>query len=279
MTPSASPATESASNLVAATLTLWRREMVRFFRQRNRVVGSLATPLVFWLLLGSGLNRSVSMQAMGATHGYLAYFYPGSVVLMLMFTAIFSTISVIEERRDGFLQGVLAAPTPRLAIVLGKVLGGAAIATTQGLLMLAIWPLVGPWPGLVHMLAALIVMFVLSLALSALGLCMAWPCQSTAGFHAIMNLVLMPMWFLSGAVFPWSGAPPWMQWIMAFNPLTYGQSAFAAALLGEDWNQPLDSCPGGLSMAMVDGATGLFAVALIFLAVVVVARPLRDPLT
>src|SRR5690606_30114401 len=110
------------------SVTLWRRELVRFFRQRNRVIGALATPVMFWLMLGSGLNttfRSATFSDGAASGiGYLEFFYPGTVMLMVLFTAIFSTISVIEDRREGFLQAVLVSPSPRLAIVLGKVLGG-----------------------------------------------------------------------------------------------------------------------------------------------------------
>lgn len=232
----------SPGNLWLGSLTLWQREMVRFVRQRNRIIGAMATPLVFWLLLGSGLNRSFALSrtvqappdtpSPTAQVGYLQYFYPGTVVLILLFTAIFSTISVIEDRREGFLQGVLVAPIPRSAIVLGKVLGGASIATLQGALFLALWPLVGPWPGLAAMLAAIAVMFVLAMGLTALGLCLAWPMDSTAAFHAVMNLFLMPMWFLSGAVFPLDSAPAWMRAIMWANPLTYGQAAFSALLSG-----------------------------------------------
>lgn len=218
--------------LTGATAALWRREMVRFFRQRNRVIGALATPLVFWLLLGSGLDGAFEAPESAGDVGYLEYFFPGTVVLILLFTAIFSTISVIEDRREGFLQAVLVSPAPRLAIVLGKVFGGATIATIQGAIFLLLWPLVGTWPGMAAMGIAAVIMFILAVQLTAIGLLFAWPMDSTAGFHAIMNLVLMPMWFLCGAVFPVESAPIWMQWVMRANPLTYGQAAFADAMLG-----------------------------------------------
>jgi ABC-2 type transport system permease protein len=223
-----------------AATTLWQRELVRFFRQRNRVVGALATPLVFWALLGSGLNRTFvirsteaapALQNGGEGVGYLAYFFPGMVLLMVLFTAIFSTISVIEDRREGFLQGVLVSPAPRLTIVGGKILGGATIATGQGLVLLLIWPLVGPWPGVGAMLAAVATVFLLAIGLTALGLCIAWPMDSAAGFHAVMNLFLMPMWFLCGAVFPVATAPTWMRVVMQANPLTYGHTLLARCLL------------------------------------------------
>ncbi len=258
----ATPSVESrvAPGTRAAFALAWR-EIIRFFRQRNRVIGAVATPLVFWLMLGLGLNEtvripapppevsaatSVSGDASGGVSegasggvsgdtsggmGYLRYFFPGMVVLMILFTAIFSTISVIEDRREGFLQGVLASPAPRWAIVLGKVLGGATIATLQGLVLLAIWAVAFDWPGIVNLLAAVGILFLLAVGLTALGLLIAWPMDSTAGFHAVMNLLLMPMWFLCGAVFPVESAGP-LKWIMLANPLTYGHAAFAAALQG-----------------------------------------------
>src|SRR5881396_1380148 len=131
------------TNMLLPSLTLWQREMVRFFRQRDRVVGALATPIVFWLLLGLGLGKSFSTPGTPAGHGYLEYFYAGTLVMILLFTAIFSTISVIEDRREGFLQGVLVAPVGRLAIVLGKLLGGTTLAFVQGLAFLVFAPWVG----------------------------------------------------------------------------------------------------------------------------------------
>ncbi|MEX0655642.1 MAG: ABC transporter permease [Phycisphaeraceae bacterium] len=261
------------SGLCLATLTLWRREMVRFFRQRNRVIGALATPVVFWLLLGSGLNRAFAPEGAGAANdadsiGYLAYFFPGTLVLILLFTAIFSTISVIEDRREGFLQGVLVAPASRLAIVMGKVLGGASIATLQGTLFLLLWPVVAGWPGVGPMAAAVGVMFVLAVGLTALGLCIAWPLDSTTGFHAIMNLFLMPMWFLSGAVFPIATAPAWLQAVMYANPLTYGLSTLAFTLQGAD-SPAIAPLPVAANVALMLAA----CVVLVTAATWLVARP------
>lgn len=261
-------------SLVLASLSLWQREMVRFFRQRNRVIGALATPLMFWLVLGMGLDRSfMPGQVAGeeAGMGYLEYFFPGTIILVLLFTAIFSTISVIEDRKEGFMQGVLVAPIPRLAIVLGKVLGGASIATLQGILFLLIWPLVGTMPPIENLLLAVVVMFVTALGLTALGLCMAWPLDSTAAFHALMNLVLMPMWFLCGAVFPLSKVPLGMQVLMMINPLTYGQMALSGALMGE---RAAVGAPLGMNMALL--VMTLASILMVMVAVGVVSRPRKD---
>src|SRR5689334_17355818 len=124
------------------SLSLCHRELVRFLRQRHRIIGALATPIVFWLLLGAGMNRSFKSDVPGGEN-YLHYFFPGTVLMILLFTAIFSTISVIEDRREGFLQGVLVAPVSRMSIVLGKVLGGTILAFGQGMIFLILAPFVG----------------------------------------------------------------------------------------------------------------------------------------
>ncbi len=209
---------------------LWRREIVRFVRQRSRVTGALAQPLVFWLLLGGGLNASFRPAGAASGTNYIEYFYPGMIVLVLLFTAIFSTISTVEDRREGFLQGVLVAPVARWAIVLGQALGGTTLAVVQGALCLAMAPLLGIPLTLVSVASTIAVMLVVSLALTSLGLIIAWRMESTQGFHAIMNLILIPIWLLSGAFFPAAGAPAPLRWLMTVNPLTYGMAALRRCL-------------------------------------------------
>src|SRR5262252_2384585 len=166
-------------------IALWRREMVRFVRQRSRISGAFAQPLVFWLLLGGGLNASFRPAGAGAGTNYVEYFYPGTIALVLLFTAIFATISTVEDRRAGFLQGVLVAPVPRWSIVLGQALGGASLAVLQGALFLLLAPLVGIHLSVKAVLSTLFVMTIVSLALTNLGLIIAWRMESTQGFHAI----------------------------------------------------------------------------------------------
>lgn len=266
--PSAASAPPRPAVFLPAVTSLAWREVVRFFRQRNRVIGAIATPVVFWLLLGFGGNEAfripvsgVADTPMGAAAngpsgvGYLEFFFPGAVLMMVLFTAIFSTITVIEDRKEGFLQSVLASPASRTAIVGGKVLGGAAIATAQGLVMLLIGALLFRQPSLLTLLPAVAVMFVLAVGLTALGLCLAWPMSSTAGFHAVMNILLMPMWFLSGAVFPLTTAAGPIRWLMYLNPLTYGQALFAAVLQGPRAAEP------GMPLALAAAVTALSATA------------------
>lgn len=207
--------------------TLAQRELTRFFRQRTRIVGALGQPIIFWVLFGAGLKGSFSGPA---DMSYQEYFFPGVAVMILMFTAIYSTISIIEDRREGFLQGVLVAPIPRASLVLGKVFGGTILAVLQAVLFLLVGPalaFVGLAPPLHTGLTlenALPVIGFLTLvgfSLTALGYLIAWPMDSTHGFHAIMSVFLMPMWLLSGAFFP-PGESAWLSWIIRLNPLTYG---------------------------------------------------------
>ncbi len=215
-----------------AALTLLNRELVRFYRQPSRVAGAILSPVMFWLLVGSGIGTSFQSDAApGSKAGYLAYFFPGTLLLILFFTAIFSTISLIEDRREGFLQAVLVAPVPRSSLVLGKILGGTTLALIQSLFFL----LLAPWLG-IHLdvfgwTRVLVVLFLNGFLLTGLGFLIAWQFQSIQGFHAVMNLVLMPMWILSGALFPEEGASGWIQAVMKINPLSYGFSAIRISLL------------------------------------------------
>ncbi|GBD25728.1 Inner membrane transport permease YbhR [bacterium HR30] len=212
---------------------LWWREMVRFVRQRSRVTGALLQPLVFWLLLGGGLNASFRPTGFAGV-SYVEYFYPGTVVLVLLFTAIFATIATVEDRKSGFLQGVLVAPMARSAIVLGQVLGSATLATLQGTLMLAFAPAGGVRLALGPFVLTVLVMSVLAIALSGLGLSIAWRMDSTQGFHAVMNMLLLPLWFLSGAVFPVNDAPLPIWLLMVVNPLMYGMAALRRSLYWQE---------------------------------------------
>jgi ABC-2 type transport system permease protein len=217
--------------ILLPALSLCRRELVRFLRQRHRIIGALATPIVFWLLIGAGMGRSFQGVGDGDAGGtYLQFFFPGTVLMILLFTAIFSTISIIEDRREGFLQSVLVAPVSRRSIVLGKVLGGTILAFGQGALFLALAPLIGIHPPLAGFALALLFMLIIAFALTALGFCIAWRMNSTQGFHAIMNLFLMPLWFLSGALFPAEGAMGGLKWVMRLNPLSYGLDGLRQAI-------------------------------------------------
>ena len=176
-----------------------------------------------------------SFQGIGVPGGenYLQFFFPGTLLMILLFTAIFSTISIIEDRREGFLQSVQVAPVSRMSIVLGKVLGGTTQAFIQGIVFLLLAPLVGLHLTLLGAIEACVMMLIISFALTGLGFCIAWRMSSTQGFHAIMNLFLMPLWFLSGALFTPQTAWTGLRWVMRFNPLSYGLAGLQRAVFSD----------------------------------------------
>lgn len=220
-----------------AAYTLWKREIVRFYRQPSRVVGAFVSPLLFWVLLGSGIGSSFHSE--GSSGGYLHYFFPGSLLMILFFTSIFTTISIIEDRREGFLQSVLVSPVPRAGIVFGKILGGSSLAVIQAVLFLFLAPLIGTKLDLLMVARTIAVLFINAFMLTGLGFLVAWRFQSIQGYHAVMNLFLMPLWMLSGALFPAEGASPWIQKVMAVNPLSYGLSALQISLSPAAGREPV----------------------------------------
>jgi ABC-2 type transport system permease protein len=219
-----------SAGVVLPSFTLWWREIVRFYRQPGRVVGVLASPLVFWLVLGSGFGTSMRSAPGGDQQHYLDYFYPGTLILIVLFTSIFTMMSVIEDRKEGFLLSVLVAPVPRSAIVLGKVLGGTTLSAVQGLLFLVFAPFARVHLELFQVLLVAVVVFLVSFSLTALGFAIAWPMDSSQAFHGIVNLFLIPMWLLSGALFQQNNASGWIRAVMNLNPLTYGVDALRRLL-------------------------------------------------
>jgi ABC-2 type transport system permease protein len=219
---------KTTNSAIPTILSLTWREWVRFIRQPNRVIGAVGQPILFWLLFGAGLGPSFRLPNVAESVNYGEYYFVGSVVLILLFTAIFTTISIIEDRREGFLQAVLTAPSPRWAMVLGKLLGGTLIAVAQAGLFLLLGYFSGLQFTLIGVVAAFPLLLLLGLGLTALGFVLAWQLDSTQGFHAIMSIVLLPMWLLSGSFFP--AADNWVGWLVRLNPLTYGVAALRRIL-------------------------------------------------
>jgi len=215
--------------IVLPSISLWWREIVRFYRQRSRVVGVIASPLLFWLVIGSGFGSSFRSGGAGDQR-YLNYFFPGALIMIVLFTAIFTMMTVIEDRKEGFLLSVLVAPVSRSVIVLGKVVGGATLATLQGLIFLVFAPFLGIHFTLASFALTVVVIFLVAFSLTALGFIIAWPMDSTGGFHAVINLFLIPLWLLSGSMFPLAGASIWIRALMRINPLTYGTDALRMLL-------------------------------------------------
>ncbi|MBF0311388.1 MAG: ABC transporter permease [Magnetococcales bacterium] len=224
-------------NGMAAVGALARREMVRFFRQPHRVAGSLAQPLLMWAVLGAGFSPAFRAPGLEGV-SYLEYFYPGMLLMLMLFSGIFSTITIIEDRQQGLLQEVLVSPAPRWAIVLGKVFGSMGVGLVQTLPLLVAAPFLGLNLGW-NLLLLVPGLLIVTLGFTTLGLLVAWGLESTAGFHAVMSVFLMPLWMLSGALFPLDKTPPWLWALMVVNPVSHALEVIrrpfyepVAALLG-----------------------------------------------
>ncbi len=268
-TPLAIPANvkQAPTFSLIPAFSLWQREVVRFYRNLSRVVGVLASPLLFWIVIGSGFGTSFRNGV--SNQHYLDFFFPGALIMIVLFTSIFAMMSLIEDRNEGFLLSVLVAPVHRSVIVLGKVLGGTTLATLQGLLFLVFAPLLGVHLGLAGFLLVVLDVFLMAFALTALGFTIAWPMDSTSGFHAVVNLFLIPLWLLSGSLFPLSGASLWLRVLMRANPLTYGTEALRALLF--------PGSAGGISVATNLVILALFTALMFLLAFIMANRRSRKP--
>ncbi len=217
----AAPLVDERAGFAAELRTVgmvWERELIRFVRTRTRILSSFIQPILFLFVLGYGMSTLV-----GTTGGFdfKKFVFPGIVAMTVVTTAIFSAISIVWDREFGFLREMLVAPVSRGALVAGKTLGGATVATVQGTIMLALAPLIG-----VHLTVPLVVEVVglellMAVALTTFGVFVASRIQRIEGFQVVMQLVLFPMLFLSGALFPLKGLPAWLAVITRVNPLTY----------------------------------------------------------
>lgn len=208
---------------------LVQRDLLLFVRQRSRIIGALLTPMLFWLLLGGGLGRSFQ-EVGGGSNDYLNYFFPGMLLMSVLFTAIFSTISIVEDRAQGFLQGVLVSPVSRMTIYFSKVCSGTLLGMGQALIILLLAPLAGYSFPFGNLLPILLLLAVMAATLTGLGFLLAWKLNSVQGYHSMMNLLLVPLWMLSGAVFPIDGSYLPFKIIMYVNPLSYGMTALRQAM-------------------------------------------------
>lgn len=197
---------------------VWRRELIRFVRQRARIVTGLVQPVLFLFVLGVGLTPLV-----GETGGvdFTQFVFPGVVAMSVITTAIFSGASVVWDREFGFLREMLVAPVSRAALVVGKAAGGATVATVQGAVMLLLAPFVGVTLTPLLVLQVLAVALLMSFALTAFGVFVASRIQRMESFQVVMQFLMLPMIFLSGAMFPLAGLPTWLGALTRVNPLTY----------------------------------------------------------
>lgn len=218
-----------SSNIAYAIYILWLRQLKRYFRSKSRIVGSLGQPILFLVALGFGM-RSTFAAATGGD--YIQFLAPGIISMSILFTAIFSGIEIIWDRQFGFLKETLVAPVPRIAIMSGRTLGGATVAGFQGVIVLIISIIAGFRPDLADILPALGFMVLIALVFTALGTAIASKLEDMQGFQLIMNFVVMPTFFLSGALFPLDTAPVALRWVATFNPLSYGVDGLRAVFTG-----------------------------------------------
>ena len=209
--------------------TIWQREIIRYWRDRTRLASTFIQPLMFLAIFGSGLRQSLASSDLGVD--FVQFMYPGIIAMSVMGVAFFSTISTVWDREFGFLKEILVAPVSRTSIALGKTFGAATIASSQALILLILGPFIGVKINLLIIPELFIFMILLALAISGLGLFIASLMKTTESFGLIMQLLIFPLFFLSGAFFPLTSVPLWMSIIAKINPLSYGVDAFRQILL------------------------------------------------
>jgi len=228
--------------------TIWLREAKTFWREKARIVAMIGQPLLYLLILGNGITAGMRLNRAGAV-GYIQFLYPGVIAMSILFTSIFSALSIIWDREFGFLKEVLVAPVPRWAVAMGKAFGGATVAMVQAVIMVAMAPLVGISLSVVIIAKLLVLAFLMSFAVTSLGIVIASRMASMQSFQMVMNFLIMPIYFLSGAMFPMTSAPTWLKSLMALDPLTYGVDAIRNVVFS---NTTIEN--GGIVSSLIDVA-------------------------
>jgi ABC-2 type transport system permease protein len=209
---------------VKGAYTIWYRDVLRFSRDRVRIIASLGQPLLYLFVFGSGLAPAMS-AATGGALDFRQFMFPGILAMAVLFTAIFSAVSIVWDREFGFLKEVMVAPVSRTAVALGKVAGGATVAMFQGIIVLLLAPVVGVKLGGSQIIELIGLMLLVATVMTAFGILIAARQRTMEGFQMMMQFLLMPMFFLSGAFFPLRGVPLWMTWLSRIDPVTYGVDA------------------------------------------------------
>jgi len=207
---------------------IWLRDLIRHLRDRVRVLGSISRPILWLLVMGTGLRAAFNVQGITYTH----FIFPGIIAMNLIFAAMQSTISIIWDREFGFLKEILVAPISRTSIVLGKTLSGSTIAFIEGVIVLVFVPLIKINIPIRHLILLLPLMFFVAFVCTTVGIVIAARMTSFEGFGVISNFIIMPMFFLSGAMFPIDNLPHWISFVVRINPLTYGVDLLRRVTLG-----------------------------------------------
>jgi ABC-2 type transport system permease protein len=223
-----------------AIYIIWYRDLLRFWRDRSRLIASLAQPLLYLVVFGTGLSSAMGGGGFGAGgaagpvtgFNYTQFIFPGIIGMAILFSAIFGAMSIVWDREFGFLKELLVAPIDRSAVAIGKALGGATQAMLQGLVLLLLAPLIGVHLSIGMVLALIPLTFTLAFALSSMGVALASRMKSMQGFQMVMTFLMMPMFFLSGALFPLTGLPGWMKVLTHLDPAAYGMDPLRRVVLG-----------------------------------------------
>ena len=229
---------------------IWLREVKKFFRDKPRIIGSIAQPAIFLLVLGSGLASSFQIFGGGGGKEFLSFMFPGIIAMTVLFTAFFSAMSIVWDREFGFLKEVLVAPVSRTSIVIGKNLGGSTVAMIQGLIILLFAPIIKIQLSWLSILKLIPITFLVAMSISSIGIALAAKLRSMQAFQVLTNFILMPMFFLSGALFPLLNAPVWMKYIARANPLSYGVDMMRTIVIGKT---PLQLHPVYVDIAVTAG--------------------------
>lgn len=221
-----------------AIYAVWLRDIIKFFRDRGRLIGSFAMPFMFLILFGSGMSGAMSAMIGGgnssgalADFDFIEFMFPGIIGMTVFNTAIFSALSVVQDKEFGYMREILVSPMSRVSIAIGKVLGGTTVAVIQGLMMLIFVPFIGVSLTFSMVIQLIPIMFLVGFTISAIGLLIASSLKTAQGFQMIIQILLFPMLFLSGAMFPLNGLPAWMDFIVKINPLTYSVDMFKEIIL------------------------------------------------
>jgi ABC-2 type transport system permease protein len=215
---------------------VWLRDIIRYFREKSQLYGSLTRPVLWLFILGMGLRGSYGRIE---NVNYTQFIFPGIIAMTAIFTSIQSAISIIWDREFGFLKEILVAPVPRTSVVIGKALAGTTLSLIQGCIIMLLAPLVHVRLPLLNIIPLILVLALLSFSLTGIGIIIAARMTSFQGFGTIMNFVIMPMWFLSGALFPMKDLPWWLGILVRLNPLTYGVDLVRRLVLGFSFQSPL----------------------------------------
>ncbi|MGP4039811.1 ABC transporter permease [Gracilibacillus sp. D59] len=265
-------------------IAIWQRDLTKFFRDRARLFGSFTMPILFLLIFGGGLSGTMETMMSGgfgdeaSGFNYVEFVFPGIVAMTLLMTAIFSAMSVIEDKNYGYMKEILVSPISRVSIAVGKMLGAATVSTIQGMILFLLIPFLGLSYSIISLIQVIPFMFLLGAALSGVGLLFASMIKSTQGFQLIVQIIVMPMIFLSGALFPINNMPSWLDVIVKFNPVTYGVDVMKKIMIDVDGlSQAVRETMGlnltvfGRSVTVFEEILFIFAFAVVFVAIATIS--------